>query len=167
MRHCRQKRNQKINIFTVLQEHTLFSSWLVSLYFLLYLCTSPFNCWLWFCSDVMRCRISLLMGPVCSLAARFCSNSMRSISYSFRSWPSTSSSCIISARRAFCRVSSSLWKRKAYWWIVLKVNFTKKKIKGHPKIISFLTKQSALKLEDRPSVCEVTHRQTALFFSWD
>ena len=34
----------------------------------------------------MRFLISLLMGPVCSLAARFCSNSIRSISYSFLTW---------------------------------------------------------------------------------
>ena len=35
---------------------------------------------------VMRLRISLLIGPVCSLAARFYSNSIRSISYSFLTW---------------------------------------------------------------------------------
>lgn len=102
---------------------TWLSSACVSLSLILYFTTSPFICWLWVCSVLIRCRISLLMGPwetekeksarkggtrgctgsavqllcevediyfhlllklpACSLAASVCSNSMRSISYSF------------------------------------------------------------------------------------
>lgn len=111
---------------------TWLSSACVSLSLILYFTTSPFICWLWVCSVLIRCRISLLMGPgekekgksarkggtrgctgsavqllcevediyfhlllklpACSLAASVCSNSMRSISYSFLTCASVSSS---------------------------------------------------------------------------
>lgn len=50
--------------------------------------------------------------PACSLAARFCSNSMRSISYSLRTWARVSSSWMTSVRSFFWKDSSSLWKVK-------------------------------------------------------
>lgn len=99
--------------FTKDRIYTLGISALASLYLRLYRCTSPLSCWLWFCSDVMRCLISRLMGPVCSLAARFCSNSIRSISYSLRSWARRSSSWMTSVRSFFCAISSSLFKKVA------------------------------------------------------
>lgn len=49
--------------------------------------------------------------PACSLAARVCSNSIRSISYSFLTWASVSSSWNTSVRTFLCRATSSFCTR--------------------------------------------------------
>lgn len=49
-----------------------------------------------------------LQVPACSLAARFCSNSIRNISYSLRTWAKVSSNWMTSVRNFFWRDSSSL-----------------------------------------------------------
>lgn len=49
--------------FFVFTGPTWLSSACVSLSLILYFTTSPFICWLWVCSVLIRWRISLLMGP--------------------------------------------------------------------------------------------------------
>lgn len=51
------------NFFLISIWPTWLSSVCVSLSLILYLTTSPFICWLWVCSVLIRWRISLLMGP--------------------------------------------------------------------------------------------------------
>lgn len=60
--------------------------------------------------------------PACSLAARVCSNSMRSISYSFLTWASVSSSWNTSVRTFLCNATSSFciqpgrkWGKEKIW----------------------------------------------------
>jgi len=84
------------------------SSTCTSLNFLLYRCHPAFHCLLWFCKILIRFRIFWLIGPVCSLATRVCSNSIRDISYSFPTWARVSSSWMISVLSLFWHCNSSL-----------------------------------------------------------
>lgn len=104
---------------------TLPNSALNSLYFRLYRCASLFNWILWFCKEVIRCLISLFIGPVCSFATRFCSNSIRNISYSFRSCEFTSSIWRSSVRNRFWVISSSVCEKRGYGFRNARIKKTK------------------------------------------